>query len=130
MDEALASELIMIRLGVDERFTWSTWSAVCCITTIALFPSGCVRIRDIFRQLTKDGSRTINDLCYLAIDSLHPSVDANHPIIDTFHSIVDTTSGLQNLRRSHLSLLLRQLIQPLQSVLNIGTSDQLSQIFF
>jgi hypothetical protein len=78
---------------------------------------------DVFRQLTKDGSRTIKDLCYLAIDSLYPSVDASHPVIDT-------TSGLQNLRRSHPSLLLGQLIQPLQGVLNIGLSDQLSQIFF
>jgi hypothetical protein len=79
-----------------------------------------------FRQLTEDGSRTINDLCYLAIDSLHPSVDTGHPIIDTSHSIIDTTSGLQHLHRSHLSLLLRQLIQPPQGVLNIGPSDQLS----
>ena len=92
------------------------------MTAFALFPSGCVRIRH-FRQLTKDGLRTINDLCYLAIDSLHLSVDASHPIIDT-------TSGLQHLRRSHPSLLLRQLIQPAQGVLNIGPSDQLSQIFY
>jgi hypothetical protein len=71
---------------------------------------------DVFWQLTKGGSRTINDLCYLAIYSLHPSVNASHPVIDT-------TSGLQQLRRSHPSLLLRQLIQPFQSVLNIGPSN-------
>jgi hypothetical protein len=76
-----------------------------------------------FWQLTKGGSPTINDLRYLAIDSLHPSVDASHPVIDT-------TSGLQQLRSSHPSLLLRQPIQPHQSVLNIGPSNQLSQIFF
>ena len=85
---------------------------------------------EVSRQLTEDGSHTINDLCYLAIDSLHPSADTSHPIIDTSYSIVDTASGLQHLRRSHPSFLLCQLIQPLQSVLNIGASDQFSQIFF
>ena len=65
-----------------------------------------------FRQLTRGSSHTINDLCYLAIDSFHLLVDHGHSIINASHSIVDTMSGLQQLRRSHPSLLLRQPIQP------------------
>ena len=37
---------------------------------------------------------------------------------------------LQNLRGGHSSLLLRQLIEPLQRILDVGPSDKFLEIFF
>jgi hypothetical protein len=37
---------------------------------------------------------------------------------------------LQNLRSGHSSLLLRQLVQPLQRILDVSLSDKLLEIFF
>ena len=69
--------------------------------------------------------RTINDRRNLVIDSLHSVINSGHIIRDSGHFVINSIRGLQNLRSGHPSLLLRQLVQPLQRVLDLRPSDQL-----
>jgi hypothetical protein len=80
----------------------------------------------------------IVDAGYTLIDAGHSVIDASHPIIDASHSIVDDKHivrnfpdfaidgirDLQELRRGHSSLLLRQPVQSLQRILDLVISNQ------
>ena len=80
--------------------------------------------------MTEDVLRTINDRRDFVINSLHSVVDTGYPIVDDGHSIVNIMRDFQDLRSGHSSLLLRQLVQPLQRILDISLSNQLLQILF
>ena len=56
--------------------------------------------------------------------------DRRDLVIDGLHSVINSMRDLQNLCSGHSSLLLRQLVQPLQRILDLSPSDQLLQIFF
>jgi hypothetical protein len=56
--------------------------------------------------------------------------DRRNLVIDDLHSVINCMRDLQNLRSGHSSLLLRQLVQPLQRILDVSLSDKLLEIFF
>ena len=84
------------RLGKDKHFIWSTSFAVCCMTSLASLPSGCLKVIYLLARPSEDGLRTVNDLRDL--------------VVDRPHIVPDTMRGLQNLRSSHPSLFMRQLV--------------------
>ena len=63
-------------------------------------------------NLVTDTLNLIADTLYLITDNSDSIVDAKRDISDTPHfaSVIDSMRGLQNLRSSHLSLLLRQTV--------------------
>ena len=56
--------------------------------------------------------------------------DRRNLVIDDLHSVINCMRDLQNLRSGHSGLLLRQLVQPLQRILDVSLSDKLLEIFF
>ena len=63
-------------------------------------------------------------------DVLRTIDDRRDLVINGLHSVINGMRNLQNLRSGHSSLLLRQLVQPLQCILDVGPPDKLLEIFF
>ena len=118
------------------------------MTRLVSFPSGHIRIEYTLLLTDQSRMRTMNDHGDLVVDGFYIVVDAGHsfvdtghslvdasyliehPILDHPHSIIDSMRGVQNLRRHHPDLFIRQLVQPLQRIFNVSLSNQLLQVFF
>jgi len=89
--------------------------------------------------LVVDALNLVSDVLNLVADTLNLATDTGYSIVDVKReirnsphsaSVIDSVRGLQDLRSSHLSLLLRQTVQSLQRILNIRPiTKQLLQIF-
>ena len=83
--------------------------------------------------------RTIHTCHYVVIDTLNLVTDIGQSIVDAKRdirnsphsaSVIDSMCGLQDLGSSHLSLLLRQIVQSLERILNIRpVTEQVLQVF-
>src|ERR1700744_2140201 len=83
--------------------------------TFACFPSESVEVRRV-SQKTRQGSRTVNHHLHLVVYNLD--------------SITNAVCDPKDLRARHTSLLLRQSVQLLQSVLQVSHSSQFPQELF
>jgi hypothetical protein len=103
-------------------------------------------------KLVTDTSHSIVDAGYASIHTGHALINTGHALINTGHALINTghtfidpshsivddkyivrnspdfaidrVRDLQELSRGHLGLLLRQPVQSLQRILNIGLSHQ------
>src|SRR5579863_5707241 len=89
MQKALQLELT--RRRDDKHFTLSTSLAVCCMTTLASFPSRHVRVKYGIDVPSKDSLRTIDELADLFTNLPQAVVHTGHPIVNTLHCFVDAS---------------------------------------
>ena len=72
----------------------------------------------------------ITNILHVVADILHLLLDALNSIIHPHDFAVDAVSHLQQLRRCHSSLFLRQFVQPLQAILDVSVPRQFLQVLF
>ena len=106
------------------------YAAVDIAAYIVYFAANIVDIAADILDIAADILDIAADILDIAADILDIVADTLYLPVNTPHFIIDVVRHLQQLRRCHPRLFLRQFVEPHQAILDVRVSRQLLENFF